>query len=166
MNSNSKKNAADLDIALVKLLNLDANKKSHELAKLLGVAPSTVRHRLGKLLNSGAIRIIAVPRPGFIGYDGWAMLGLSIEPKSHDDVISALAQLEPVYTVASSFGRFDAIALVQLSSTDEIRAFVSNAVSTITGIRIVETFILASPKKYHGIIWDDNDDNLVLGDND
>ena len=70
-----------------------------------------------------------------------------------DTVTDELARFDVIYTIASSFGRFDIIALVQCASADELRSFIRNELSKVLGIKSIETFILMRPLKYHGVVW-------------
>jgi DNA-binding Lrp family transcriptional regulator len=68
-------------------------------------------------------------------------------------VTDELASFDAIYTIASSFGRFDIIALVQCASADELQSFIRDELPKVSGIKGIETFILMRPRKYHGVVW-------------
>lgn len=146
------KNLNDIDKLIIHELCHDASPTSHELAQKLRMAPSTVRRRVSNLIKSGAIRLIAVPNLELLGYEGWAVLGMNVALDRVDDVINELVVFDAIYTLASSFGRFDVIALVQFVTIDELRNFVGEIQSKITSIKHIETIVLTRPRKYYGLV--------------
>jgi len=149
----SKRRITDSDMRIIQELRRDATQSSDELAQKLGMAPSTIRRKVATLIKSGAIRSIVVPHPDLIGYDGWAVLGLNIMPELVETVTDELAKFDAIYTIASSFGRFDTIALIQCASANELKSFIREELSKVPGIKAIETFILTRPRKYHGVLW-------------
>lgn len=149
----SKIKITDSDIRIIQELRCDATQSSDQLAKKLGMASSTIRRKVAALIKSGAIRSIVVPHPDVIGYGGWALLGISVTPELVNTVTDELARFDDIYTVASSFGRFDIIALVQCASADELQSFIRGELPKVSGIKGIETFILMRPRKYHGVVW-------------
>ncbi|MBA7501235.1 hypothetical protein ES704_03997 [subsurface metagenome] len=149
----SKIKITDSDIRIIQELRCDATQSSDQLAKKLGMASSTIRRKVAALIKSGAIRSIVVPHPDVIGYGGWALLGISVTPELVNAVTDELASFDAIYTIASSFGRFDIIALVQCASADELQSFIRDELPKVSGIKGIETFILMRPRKYHGVVW-------------
>lgn len=149
----SKIKITDSDIRIIQELRCDATQSSDQLAKKLGMASSTIRRKVAALIKSGAIHSIVVPHPDVIGYGGWAFLGINVTLELVDTVTDELASFDVIYTIASSFGRFDIIALVQCASANELQSFIRDELSKVLGIKAIETFILMQPRKYHGVVW-------------
>jgi len=143
---------SESDKLIIQELGRDATQTSNQIAKKLGMSASTVRRRVSKLIKSGVLRIIAVPNPKVIGEEGWAVLGLSVALDMIDRIEDQLAVYDEVYTIASSFGRFEIIVLAQFPSIDQLKAFVREELARIPGIKGVETFVLTRPKKLYGLI--------------
>lgn len=131
----------------------DASQSSRELAQKLGKPSSTVRHRRDRLIRTGAIRIIAVPKPSTMDYEAWAVLGLNVLPGHSERVAQELARFDAVYTVATGLGRFDVVALAQLQTMSELRAFINGEIPKIEAITKSETIVLGKPVKYHFVTW-------------
>ena len=73
------------DKELIALLEQDARQSSENLAKKLSLSPSTVRRRMSRLLEQGAIRIVAIPKPESIGLSLIAVIAFQL---SHEKVIT------------------------------------------------------------------------------
>lgn len=155
MPSLSRKGLSESELAIIRELSIDASQTSKQLAGKLGLAPSTIRQKVAKLLKSGAVRIIGVPDPSIINYHGWAVLGIKTNLNKIDSVVRELAELEAIYTIASSFGQFDVIALTQFATMDQLQVFTRKKLPKIVGVEGIEVFVLTRPKKYHGITWED-----------
>jgi len=149
------KGLSESDMRIVRELSVNASQTSEQLAGKLGLAPSTVRQKVAKLLKSGVVRIIGVPDPSVIAYHGWAVLGINTSPSKVDSVVRELAQSDAIYTIASSLGQFDVIALAQFATIDELQVFTREKLPKVVGVKGIEVFVLTRPKKYHGIIWED-----------
>ena len=106
-----------------------------------------------QLLGSGAIKVIAVPNPAHMNYEAWALIGLNVLPGQAEQVAPELARFDALYTVATSLGRFDVVALAQLPSMAELRAFVNREIANISAITHSETLVLDGPAKYHFVTW-------------
>jgi len=149
-----RKGLSESEIRIIRELSLDASQTSEQLARKLGLAASTIRQKIAKMLKSGTVCIIGVPNPSVINYQGWAVMGINATPDGVENIIHELTQFDAIYTIASSFGRFDIIALAQFASIDEIQVFVKETLPQMTGFKDVEVFVLTRPRKYHGVVWE------------
>ncbi|MFC2005953.1 Lrp/AsnC family transcriptional regulator [Chloroflexota bacterium] len=130
-----------LDKRLVDLLAEDAHQSSEVLAKQLRVSSSTVRRKINKLLQQKVIRIIAKPDPSKIGLPLAAMISFNVAHESLNLVIKALSKRPEVKFLAATSGRFDLIATLWFSSTDELYNFMESEVAKLEGVRNTETFV-------------------------
>ena len=83
---------------------------------------------------------MAVPNPKVIGEEGWAVSGLSVALDIFDRIEDQLTVYDEVYTIASSFGRFEIIVLGQFPSIDQLKAFIREELARIPSIGAIEGF--------------------------
>ncbi len=137
----------NLDKRLIKLLQIDARQSSDVLAKQLDVSPATVRRRIRKLIEEDVMRIQAVLDPAKVGLPLAALIAFDVDHEKLGSVMDFLSERPEVRWYASCTGRFDIIAMVRFSSTDELSEFVQKELIRLDGVRDTETFVcLRVPK--------------------
>ena len=136
-----------LDQELIKLLAKDASKSNLFIAKKLKVTAATIRRRKVQLMKQGALRILGAVDPKKIGYTVTLVVAFDVEASKLDSAIKMLSSRPEVTWISTTTGRFDIIALIRLRSTDELSAFVTNAASSIEGLRNSESFICLNTEK-------------------
>lgn len=105
----------DIDKGILKLLQDDARIPYAEMAQRLGVAESTIRYRLKRLLESKVItRLTALLDPRKIGMNVTSLIMVKINPKFLSDAIEQLSSLEEAHHVFQTTGEYDAIAVVHV----------------------------------------------------
>jgi len=130
-----------LDKRLLKMLEEDGTRSSEVIAKQLEISSATVRRRLRNLTRSGVVRIVGIVEPTKVGLPLATVIGLNVVEGKSESVVQELANLTEVKWVSSTSGSFDIIALVRLSSTEELHKFVQNTLSRIKGVKDHEEFI-------------------------
>lgn len=136
-----------LDKSLIELLGEDATRSSAALAKQLDVSAATVRRRTKRLVKDGTIRIVAVADPNKVGLPLAILLALDVSHERLDEVSEELAKHRQVNWVSTTTGQFNVMALVRLSSTDELANFMQKELSNLEGVRSSETLICLRVKK-------------------
>ena len=134
------------DLRLIRLLQENAHRSSEALAKQLEVSSATVRRRIQTLIQKGIIRIVARADPSKIGYAVRAVCAFDIEHAHLDSVLEALNNRTEVHWLSAVSGRFDAIAVVWATSTDELYKLLDE-MGRIEGIKNMETFICLYVRK-------------------
>ncbi len=130
-----------LDVQLISLLEKDANQTSEKLAEQLSVSPSTVRRRMKDLIRRGAIHIIAIPEPKQIGLPVIAVIAFQVSHENINSFLKALGSRKDVKCLYATSGRFDAIALMWFSSTEQLFEFIEKDIVKLEGVKTTETFI-------------------------
>lgn len=116
----------DLDKQIVKFLHKDGRMAYTELAKRLQSAEATVRYRVQRLIDSGAITVQAYLNPDKLGYQQIALISFSCTDLSQaHQVASELAQMDSVSYVAFVTGAYDLIIEIVYEDNDELIEFVS-----------------------------------------
>ena len=117
-----------MDKQLVRLLGQDARQNSEILAKQLNVSSATVRRKLRKLIQSGALHIVGVVDPAKFGLPLAAIIALDVAHEKLKTVLELLAKRSEITWVLTTTGRFDIIARGRFASTDDLSDFL-----TVTG---------------------------------
>ena len=136
-----------LDMELISLLEQDAMQTSDTLAEQLSSSPSTIRRRMGELIKRGAIRIVAIPDPKQIGLSLTVIVAFGVSHDKLDSFFKTLGQRKDVKCLFASSGRYDAIALMWFSSTEQLYKFIEKDIPKIDGIKSTETFVCLHVEK-------------------
>lgn len=135
------------DKQLISLLEQDARQTSEKLAKQLSASPSTIRRRMSELIKRGSIRIVAIPEPKHIGTPLVAIVAFQILHEKLNSFVTTMGRRKDVKCLYVTSGRFDAIALMWFSSTEQLYEFMEREVSKIEGIKATETFVCLHAEK-------------------
>ena len=141
----------ELDLQILEKLQTNGRSRYTAIAKELGVAEGTVRNRVAKLMDSGALQIIGMVDPHQMGYHTPALIGVSIQPPHLDAAASAIAALPQVSYLILVSGGFDLMVEVMCENRECLAAFLRDKLHNITGVQRTETFtILHTYKMAHG----------------
>jgi Lrp/AsnC family transcriptional regulator for asnA, asnC and gidA len=98
----------ELDTQIVQLLHKDGRMAYTEIAKRLDAPEATIRYRVQRLIETGAITIQAYLNPYKLGYRHIALMGLQVADLERAEAIAAeLASLDSVSYVAFTTGAYD-----------------------------------------------------------
>ncbi len=140
-----------LDAALIAALQIDGRLSFTKLGAKLGVSHATIRNRLEKLLSLEVIRTVAVIDPTRVGLAVQVLIGIRAELNAMSEIGDKLSELEEVFFVAATTGRFDFFIFAALSSGEHLRNFLTKKLARIRGVRDTETFYILTMTKR---IWD------------
>lgn len=124
----------DHDRALFQLLQADARMPISEIARELGVSRATAARRLERLLDSGALKLLAETDINAANKKFLTMLGIKVEDQPVADVANALAALPQAIAVNSVSGRYDIEALIIAESHDELSQLLTREIPGIDGV--------------------------------
>jgi len=136
-----------LDRQLIALLEKDTSQSSEKLAEQLSISSSTVRRRMKDLVSRGVIRIIAIPEPKEIGLPLTAIIAFQLEHDKLNTFFKELGSRNDVKYLYATTGRFDVIALMWFSSTEQLYEFMEKEASKIEGVKTSETFVCLHVEK-------------------
>ena len=139
----------ELDHRLIDLLQRDDRVPVAELAKLLGVAPSTLNDRIRRLMRLGVISgFHARVAPERVGLDlmAFVFVGWS-DPMTEPRFLEAMAAAPEVLEVHHVTGAWNYLMKVRLKTTRDLEGFFAAVVKQVPGVQRTETLIvLSSPK--------------------
>ncbi|OSZ57791.1 AsnC family transcriptional regulator [Streptomyces pharetrae CZA14] len=137
----------ELDSAIVRLLQADARQSNRELARKLGIAPSTCLERVRSLHRRGVIRgYHADIDPAALNRGTQALVSVQVRPLSRtviDGFKSFAAGLPEVLHVFVLSGGDDFLLHVAVQDLDHLHAFLTDHLSKrteVTGFRTSVVF--------------------------
>ena len=109
------------------------------VAEQLSLPESTVRHRLGRLVDSKIVEFVAQTNPLRVGYPVWIMMEIQVEASKIRSVAQQLAELPEIYIVYITTGGFDISAGAVFQENEDFVNFLSGPLSKVKGIVRVTT---------------------------
>lgn len=135
----AQSNLDELDIEIVQLLHKDGRMPFTEIAKQLGVSEATIRNRVQRLTNSGAITIQAYLNPNKLGFRSIALIELkTINLERAQEIASELVDQDSVSYVAFVAGSYDLFVEVTYDTNEGLLDFLT-ALRAKSGIMNCET---------------------------
>lgn len=129
----------DTDKAIIEELQRDGRLPYTKLAAAVGLSEAAVRQRLQRLIEGGAVQVVAVTDPLMVGFHRQAMVGLKVEGDLRA-VARTLADLTEVDYVVIVSGRFDLLVEVVCESDDHMLSLVNDTLRAIPGVQTTEVF--------------------------
>ncbi len=141
----------DLDQKILLALQSNARKKNVELARELGIAPSTVLERVRRLEENGLIQSYrGIVNPTQLGFTIQAIVAVSLD-RHEVDIIRKFEQgIQQISHVRSCYhltGRFDYLLHVIARDQEQLGDLIKNWIASIPGIGKVETSLILSEVK-------------------
>jgi Lrp/AsnC family transcriptional regulator for asnA, asnC and gidA len=125
---------SEADIRIIRCLNQDARSSAAAIAEELKIPESTVRYRLGRLVENKVLEFTAVPNPLHLGYQNWAILEIHAELARIRSVARELSLRSEVYFVAITTGNYDILAGAVFRSNEEMLEFITDYLPRVPGI--------------------------------
>jgi len=141
----------ELDRKILRALQLDARVKNADLARELGVAPSTMLERVRRLEERGYFSgFKAVINPEKLGLTVQAMISVSLGQHTTQTIgpfeaaVKAISNILVCYHVT---GRFDYILHVVAKNLKQLGILVKERIASMPGVGKTETFLVFSEIK-------------------
>lgn len=133
----------DLDLKILSILTVNADKSYKEIGEKLFVSGGTVHVRVRKLRESGVIknsRVVVDYEK--LGYDVAAFLGIYLDKSSlYEKVIEDLKMIPEVVGAHYTTGAYSIFAKIICRDTNHLRDVLHDKIQHIKGIQRTETFI-------------------------
>jgi len=142
----------EVDRAIIRHLQVDGRMPYSKLGPAVGLSQAAVRQRVQRLIERGAMQVVAITDPGTLGFAVQAMIGIGVEGsvKAVADALSALHEVE--YAVITA-GRFDLLVEVVCKDMHELFDLVNDRIRPVNGVRSTEifTYLVLAKQTYS---WD------------
>jgi Lrp/AsnC family transcriptional regulator for asnA, asnC and gidA len=123
-----------LDIAIIQTLQDDARKPYTDIAKTLGVAESTIRNRVARLLADDTLRLRATFDYLKLGFGAPAFLNITVQPGFIDDVAAALIAIPEVSYLVATSGEAHLMVELMCRNHHHLMDLVSQQICKIPGV--------------------------------
>ncbi|MGW2229759.1 Lrp/AsnC family transcriptional regulator [Streptomyces formicae] len=127
------------DEPLVAALKADGRVTHPELQRITGRSESSVKRRLARLLETGAVYVDTEYDTARFGFGTAAMLWVTVDPGALDAVGRAMAAHPEVAHVSATTGPSNLMASVITRDTGELYGYLSRTLGALDGIRHVES---------------------------
>lgn len=138
----------NIDRKLIEILEQDAHQSSESISTQLNISPSTIRRRIGKLIDRKLIRIVAAADAGKLGYPITIVISLNAAHDTMGKAVKKLVSKQEIIWLANTTGKFNIIAIARFPSTNDFFNFMQTLLAENTFISS-ETFICLSIDKGH-----------------
>ncbi|MGP1281584.1 MAG: Lrp/AsnC family transcriptional regulator [Parasphingopyxis sp.] len=139
--------SADVLHRIMQIVERDARVANREIARMIGVSEASVRKRLKKQIDTGAMKLAAVTDPQALGLDCAAILRLSVKPSFVDDVAGALTSWPELQFVSITTGAFDVMGVATVSDTDSLAELAHARIAVLKGVTFVDVRELSAVAK-------------------
>lgn len=156
-----------IDAQLVRALQRDGRAPYEALAQEIGLARSTIRSRVQRLLDSGSLRVIGAIHPSVYGLNAFAEVAIEIDGPVQPvaDQVTAFPETSFVTTTT---GRFAIGTELRTTDTDALAAGIGR-IQAINGVHAVRTVVYQRiwkdpyfpPNKPANVEVDDADHTLL-----
>jgi Lrp/AsnC family transcriptional regulator, regulator for asnA, asnC and gidA len=136
----------DVSKAIVEQLQQDGRRAYAAIGKVVGLSEAAVRQRVQRLLEQGAMQIVAVTDPLELGFHRQAMVGLKAEGDLQA-IADELAEMDEIDYVVITAGSFDLLVEVVCESDEHLLDVLSRRIRSIPGVRGTETFVYLKLRK-------------------
>lgn len=128
----------DLDLGIVRELQLDGRRAFREIARNLEVPEATIRTRVKRMQDQGVVQILAFTDPSKLGHAKLALMFVKVAPQQHEAVVEALSRWTEVSYLSTLVGAAD-ICVQVLCRDDESLWALQQQVRSLPGVMRVQT---------------------------
>jgi Lrp/AsnC family transcriptional regulator, regulator for asnA, asnC and gidA len=135
----------DLSKEIIEQLQQDGRRSYASIGQAVGLSEAAVRQRVQRLIEAGAMQIVAVTDPLTLGFRRQTMIGLrcSGELEQVADQLAAMAEIDYVVITA---GSFDLLIEVVCEDDDQLLEILGR-VRAIPCVTATETFVYLKLRK-------------------
>ncbi len=125
-----------LDYQIILELRKDARKSASEIARALKANERTIRNRIDRLVQSGAVRLTSILDPQAFGYVNTVDIFLEVDPNQEQAAIKQLLNMHEVSYLAYGLGTQDISIEARFKDNAEMRQFLGKVLPSIPGVRV------------------------------
>lgn len=130
---------------IVEQLQQDGRRSYAAIGKAVGLSEAAVRQRVQRLLDSGAMQIVAVTDPMSLGFRRQTMIGIRCNGDLQR-VADLLAEMEAIDYVVITAGSFDLLIEVVCEDDDQLLEILGE-VRALPSVTTTETFVYLKLRK-------------------
>lgn len=127
------------DLEIISELQEDGRRTYGRIGREVGLSEAAVRQRVQRLIDSEAIRIVAVTDPQRFGLRVRATIAVRVDGDV-EPVAQAIAEIPQVDYVVATAGPFDLLVEVQCRDEEELFAVLNGGIRGLDGVAGTETW--------------------------
>ena len=145
-NGHSAGTLDEVSKAIIEQLQQDGRRPYASIGKAVGLSEAAVRQRVQRLVESGAMQIVAVTDPLSVGFPRMAMIGIRVEGDMElvAEKLEAMAEVDYVVITA---GAYDLLVEVVCEDDDHLLDVINRQIRAIPGVRHTESFVYLKLRK-------------------
>jgi Lrp/AsnC family transcriptional regulator for asnA, asnC and gidA len=133
----------DTDRLILQALQEDGRTPFTQIAKKAGVSETTVRSRYRNLVEDGIMRTVSIVDPFALDFQAPAMIGITTDPGSIEQVAQAIAELPEVSYLVMTLGSFDLLVEVYCRTLAHLTHLITHQIQAIPGVRSTQPLMVA-----------------------
>jgi Lrp/AsnC family transcriptional regulator for asnA, asnC and gidA len=137
----------EVDRFILQTLQEDGRAPFTQIARQAGVSETTIRLRYRSLVEQGVIRTVGVVDPYALGFDAPAVIAVTVEPGTTDQVAKKIVELPEVSYLVMTLGSHDLIVEVFCRDLSHLTQLITEQIQPIPGVRSTETLVIARTYK-------------------
>jgi Lrp/AsnC family transcriptional regulator, regulator for asnA, asnC and gidA len=126
----------ELDYQIIQLLNQDARHSASEIARIAGANERTIRNRIDRLVELGALRLTAVVDPNAFGYQTSVDIFLQVDLEREAEIVDCLLRMPEICYLAYGQGTNEMSIEARFKSNAEMYDFLKRTLPAITGLSV------------------------------
>jgi Lrp/AsnC family transcriptional regulator for asnA, asnC and gidA len=130
---------------IIEQLQQDGRRSYAAIGKAVGLSEAAARQRVQRLIDAGAMQIVAVTDPLTLGFSRQTMIGIRCGGEL-ERVADHLASMEEIDYVVITAGSFDLLIEVVCEDDDQLLEILSR-VRSIPSVTTTETFVYLKLRK-------------------
>jgi len=131
-----KQSFDDLDYQILLALQEDGRRSASDVARRLNANERTIRKRIDRLMNSGAVRLTAILDPSAFGYATAVDIFLDVDPAHEDEVVATLKGMAEISYIAFGQGTRELSIEGRFKSNDEMHEFLRRRLPALPGVTV------------------------------
>lgn len=131
----------EMNLAIIRHLRENPQYTNADLARLLGVAKTTIGLRVNRLYETGTIRIVGVLDPVKAGYGISAWIRVQVRSRSLHEVAEKLAELPEALTVARCTGPYQIFVSIMARDVRHLGEIVAQRINSVEGVEQTVTTV-------------------------
>lgn len=137
----------EIDKQLIRELQQDARVSNVALARIVDLTEGAVRRRIDNMVKSGALRIVGVGDPEWLGLKTHAVIGLRVGVGHIERLMEEFSRIPEFSYVYQTTGQFDIMAVAFFRSNDQLRDFLTRTLGQLEGVLETQTFLIMKTGK-------------------
>jgi len=130
---------------IIDQLQQDGRRSYAAIGKAVGLSEAAVRQRVQRLIELGAMQIVAVTDPMSLGFRRQTMIGIRCNGDL-ERIADLLADMDAIDYVVITAGSFDLLIEVVCEDDDQLLAILGD-VRSLPGVTTTETFVYLKLRK-------------------